>query len=105
MTQLKTKKKILGSKGTKELNVEAQSALDPPIKISSQTYKAPLVDFSRDPSTSICNQDFLEKQMDLVSDMGLTYGQETQKVRDLMIQLEQRDKAVTVERGIMKHHS
>ena len=43
--------------------------------------------------------------MDLVSDMGLTYGQETQKVRDLMIQLEQRDKVVAVERGIMKHHS
>lgn len=42
--------------------------------------------------------------MALVGDMGLTYGQETQKVMDFMIQLEQRDKAVAVERGIMNHH-
>lgn len=84
---------------------EAQTVLEPPIQVAPQIYEASSKEYTREPNTSICNQAPLEKQMTLVGDMGLTYGQETQKVRDLMIQLEQRDKAVTVERGIMKHHS
>ena len=91
-------------KGNREFNVEAQSVLEPPIQITLQNYEASSKEYTRDPSTSICDQASLEKQMALVGDMGLTYGQETQKVMDFMIQLEQRDKVVAVERGIMNHH-
>jgi len=92
-------------KETKDYNVEAQSVLEPPKETTPQPYEACLKACKKDPRANICNQASLENQMALVSDMGLTYGQETQMVRDLMIQMEQRDKSVAVERGIKNHQS
>ena len=50
-------------------------------------------------------QAILVKHFALVKDMGLTYGEETQKVKDMMLEMEQRDNSVAVERGIKNHQS
>ena len=47
----------------------------------------------------------LEKQFALVKDMGLTYGEDIQKVKGTMLEMEKRDNSVAVERGIKKHQS
>jgi len=45
----------------------------------------------------------LEKQCALVKDMGLTHGEDTQKVKGMMIEMEKRDNNVAVEMGIKNH--
>ena len=47
--------------------------------------------------------DTIENQCALVKDMGLTHGEDTQKVKGMMLEMEKRDNKVAAEMGIKNH--
>jgi len=51
------------------------------------------------------NHNILEKQYALVKDMGLTHGEDSQKVKGMMLDMEKRDNNVAAEMGFKYHQS
>jgi len=49
--------------------------------------------------------DSIEKQCDLVKEMGLTYGEDSKKVKELMLDMDNRDNMEAAEMGIKKHQT
>lgn len=53
---------------------------------------------------STCLGEDLEKQCALVRELGLTYGEDVSKVKELMIDMDIRDNKVAAEMGIKHQH-
>ena len=74
----------------------------------AQQFKEPAVDsnsVSKTDSMPSIQQDPIELQCALLKEMGLTYGEDANKVKGLILDMENRDDMMATERGIKKHQS
>eukprot|EP00256_Glycine_max_P062891 XP_014632521.1 cellulose synthase-like protein D2 [Glycine max] len=74
----------------------------------AQQFKEPAVDsnsFSKTDSMPSIQQDPIELQCALLKEMSLTYGEDANKVKGLILDMENRDDMMAAERGIKKHQS
>ena len=72
----------------------------------AQQFKEPVVDsnsVSKTDSMPLIQQDPIELQCALLKEMGLTYGEDANKVKGLILDMENRDDMMAAERGIKKH--
>jgi len=74
----------------------------------AQHLKGPAVDLNSVSKTDLLSSlqgDPIEKQCALVKEMGLTYGEDSKKVKGLMLDMDNRDNKVAAEMGIKKHQT
>ena len=72
----------------------------------AQQFKEPAVDsnsISITDSMPSIQQDPIELQCALLKEMDLTYGEDANKVKGLILDMENRDDMMAAERGIKKH--